>query len=209
MKVARSPEDMEVAYRTAQSEAKASFGDDAVYIEKFLGRPRHIEIQVFGDGQDAVHRRARLPLQRRHQKVWEEALSPGLNASQREQIGERVATAMAKLGYSGAGTVEFLYENGEFYFIEMNTRLQVEHPVTEMITGHDLVQEQIRIAAGAKLPFSQKDITFSGHAIECRINAENPKTFAPSPGLVDAVHVPASASGSIGALCRLPDSALL
>ena len=192
MKVARSPEDMEVAYRTAQSEAKASFGDDAVYIEKFLGRPRHIEIQVFGDGQGrAVHLGERdCSLQRRHQKVWEEALSPGLNASQREQIGERVATAMAKLGYSGAGTVEFLYENGEFYFIEMNTRLQVEHPVTEMITGHDLVQEQIRIAAGAKLPFSQKDITFSGHAIECRINAENPKTFAPSPGLVDAVHVP-------------------
>jgi len=129
-------------------------------------------------------------LQRRHQKVWEEALSPALNASQRDLIGERVASAMAKLGYSGAGTVEFLYENGEFYFIEMNTRLQVEHPVTEMITGLDLVQEQIRIAAGAKLPFSQKDITFSGHAIECRINAENPKTFAPSPGLVDAVHVP-------------------
>jgi acetyl-CoA carboxylase biotin carboxylase subunit len=192
MKVARSPEDMEVAFRTAQSEAKASFGDDAVYIEKFLGRPRHIEIQVFGDGQGrAVHLGERdCSLQRRHQKVWEEALSPALNAAQREQIGDRVATAMAKLGYSGAGTVEFLYESGEFYFIEMNTRLQVEHPVTEMITGLDLVQEQIRIAAGANLPFSQKDITFSGHAIECRINAENPKTFAPSPGFVDAVHVP-------------------
>jgi len=192
MKVARSPEDMEVAYRTAQSEAKSAFGDDAVYIEKFLGRPRHIEVQVFGDGQGrAVHLGERdCSLQRRHQKVWEEALSPALNASQREQIGERVATAMAKLGYSGAGTIEFLYESGEFYFIEMNTRLQVEHPVTEMITGLDLVQEQIRVAAGAKLPFSQRDITFSGHAIECRINAENPKTLAPSPGLVDAVHVP-------------------
>jgi acetyl-CoA carboxylase biotin carboxylase subunit len=129
-------------------------------------------------------------LQRRHQKVWEEAHSPALNASQRSEIGERVAAAMRKLQYSGAGTVEFLYENGEFYFIEMNTRLQVEHPVTEMLTGLDLVQEQIRIAAGAELGFTQQDVTFQGHAIECRINAENARTFAPSPGKIESVHVP-------------------
>ena len=192
MKVARTPADLETALATAQSEARAAFGDDAVYIEKYLDKPRHIEIQVFGDGQgNAVHLGERdCSLQRRHQKVWEEALSPALNASQRQEIGGRVAKAIADLGYSGAGTVEFLYENGEFYFIEMNTRLQVEHPVTEMITGLDLVQEQIRVAAGARLGFAQKDIEFSGHAIECRINAENPKTFAPSPGTVDAVHVP-------------------
>ncbi|MFO1089399.1 MAG: acetyl-CoA carboxylase biotin carboxylase subunit [Hyphomicrobiales bacterium] len=192
MKVARSADELETALDTAQSEAKAAFGDDAVYIEKYLDKPRHIEIQVFGDGQgNAVHLGERdCSLQRRHQKVWEEALSPALNSSQRVEIGDRVARAIADLNYSGAGTVEFLYENGEFYFIEMNTRLQVEHPVTEMITGLDLVQEQIRVAAGAKLGFAQEDVTFQGHAIECRINAENPKTFAPSPGTVDAVHVP-------------------
>jgi acetyl-CoA carboxylase biotin carboxylase subunit len=192
MKVARTPDDLETALATAQSEAKAAFGDDAVYIEKYLAKPRHIEFQVFGDGQgNAVHLGERdCSLQRRHQKVWEEALSPALNASQRHEIGGRVAKAIADLKYSGAGTVEFLYENGEFYFIEMNTRLQVEHPVTEMITGLDLVQEQIRVAAGAKLGFAQNEIEFSGHAIECRINAENPRTFAPSPGTVDAVHVP-------------------
>jgi acetyl-CoA carboxylase, biotin carboxylase subunit len=192
MKVARSEAELENAIQTAQAEAKAAFGNGDVYLEKYLEKPRHIEIQILGDGQGrAVHLGERdCSLQRRHQKIWEEAHSPALNAAQREAIGGRVARAMQKLGYEGVGTVEFLYENGEFYFIEMNTRLQVEHPVTEMITGLDLVQEQIRIAAGAKLPFSQKDITFSGHAIECRINAENPKTFAPSPGLVDAVHVP-------------------
>jgi acetyl-CoA carboxylase biotin carboxylase subunit len=192
MKVARTEAEMERAMLTAQAEAKAAFGNDEVYIEKFLDRPRHIEIQVLGDGEgNAVHLGERdCSLQRRHQKVWEEAHSPALNSSQRAAIGERVAHACAKLGYSGVGTVEFLYEDGEFYFIEMNTRLQVEHPVTEMLTGLDLVQEQIRIAAGAPLGRTQDDITFTGHAIECRINAENPKTFAPSPGRVDAVHVP-------------------
>jgi acetyl-CoA carboxylase, biotin carboxylase subunit len=192
MKVARSEAELENAIQTAQTEAKAAFGNGDVYLEKYLEKPRHIEIQVLGDGQGrAVHLGERdCSLQRRHQKVWEEAHSPALNAAQRDQIGGRVAKAMQKLGYEGVGTVEFLYENGEFYFIEMNTRLQVEHPVTEMLTGLDLVQEQIRIAAGASLKYEQDDITFSGHAIECRINAENPTTFAPSPGRVENVHVP-------------------
>jgi len=192
MKVAHTESDLENAIQTAQAEAKAAFGNGDVYLEKYLERPRHIEIQVLGDGQgNAVHLGERdCSLQRRHQKVWEEAHSPALNAAQREAIGGRVARAMQKLGYEGVGTVEFLYENGEFYFIEMNTRLQVEHPVTEMLTGLDLVQEQIRIASGAQLKYEQDDIVFSGHAIECRINAENPTTFAPSPGRVDNVHVP-------------------
>ncbi|WP_342642818.1 acetyl-CoA carboxylase biotin carboxylase subunit [Rhodoligotrophos ferricapiens] len=192
MKVARSEADLEQALHTAQSEAKAAFGDDAVYLEKYLDKPRHIEIQVLGDGQGgAIHLGERdCSLQRRHQKLWEEALSPALNASQREEIGEKVATAIADLGYSGAGTIEFLYENGEFFFIEMNTRLQVEHPVTEAITGIDIVQEQLRIASGARLGVTQKDVTFAGHAIECRINAENPLTFTPSPGRIESVHVP-------------------
>lgn len=192
MKVARNEHDLEMALSTAQAEARAAFGNGDVYMEKYLEKPRHIEIQVLGDGQGrAVHLGERdCSLQRRHQKVWEEAHSPALNAASREQIGGRVARAMEKLSYEGAGTVEFLYENGEFYFIEMNTRLQVEHPVTEMLTGLDLVQEQIRIAAGAQLKYAQSDITFTGHAIECRINAENPTTFAPSPGRVDSVHVP-------------------
>jgi acetyl-CoA carboxylase biotin carboxylase subunit len=192
MKVAHSEGVLEAAMQTAQSEAEAAFGDSSVYLEKFLGRPRHIEIQVLGDGKDhAVHLGERdCSLQRRHQKLWEEAPSPALNETQRVEIGERVATAMASLGYSGVGTVEFLYEDGQFFFIEMNTRLQVEHPVTEMITGLDLVQEQIRIASGMPLLLRQDDIVFHGHAIECRINAENPVTFAPSPGLVEAVHVP-------------------
>ena len=192
MKVARNDEEMEIALSTARTEAKAAFGNDEVYIEKYLVLPRHIEIQVLGDGQgNAVHLGERdCSLQRRHQKVWEEAHSPALNAIQRDQIGARVAKAMADLKYEGVGTIEFLYENGEFYFIEMNTRLQVEHPVTEMITGLDLVQEQIRVANGTTLQYTQKDIVFAGHAIECRINAENPKTFAPSPGRVDAVHFP-------------------
>jgi acetyl-CoA carboxylase, biotin carboxylase subunit len=192
MKVARNDAEIEIALSTARTEAKAAFGNDEVYIEKYLVLPRHIEIQVLGDGQgNAVHLGERdCSLQRRHQKIWEEAHSPALNAIQREQIGERVAKAMADLRYEGVGTIEFLYENGEFYFIEMNTRLQVEHPVTEMITGLDLVQEQIRVASGTTLQYAQKDIVFAGHAIECRINAENPKTFAPSPGRVDAVHFP-------------------
>ena len=192
MKVARNDAEMENALSTAQTEAKAAFGNEEVYIEKYLVLPRHIEIQVLGDGQgNAVHLGERdCSLQRRHQKVWEEAHSPALNSAQRDQIGVRVAKAMADLSYEGVGTIEFLYENGEFYFIEMNTRLQVEHPVTEMITGLDLVQEQIRVASGAKLQYAQSDIIFSGHAIECRINAENAKTFVPSPGRVDAVHFP-------------------
>jgi len=192
MKVAQSEAELETAIQTAQSEAKAAFGNGDVYMEKYLQKPRHIEIQVLGDGKgNAVYLGERdCSLQRRHQKVWEEALSPALNATERKTIGERVAAAMQNLGYEGVGTIEFLYENGEFYFIEMNTRLQVEHPVTEMITGLDLVQEQIRVASGASLVHKQSDISFSGHAIECRINAENWKTFAPSPGRVDAVHVP-------------------
>jgi acetyl-CoA carboxylase biotin carboxylase subunit len=192
MKVARSEAELENAIQTAQAEAKAAFGNGDVYLEKYLEKPRHIEIQVLGDGQGrAVHLGERdCSLQRRHQKIWEEAHSPALNAAQREAIGGRVARAMQKLNYEGVGTVEFLYENGEFYFIEMNTRLQVEHPVTEMLTGLDLVQEQIRVAAGGQLKYEQSDIVFSGHAIECRINAENPTTFAPSPGRVENVHVP-------------------
>ncbi len=192
MKVANNESELELAVSTAQSEAKAAFGNGEVYIEKYLQKPRHIEVQVLGDGQgNAVHLGERdCSLQRRHQKVWEEAHSPALNPDQRNAIGDRVAKAMADLNYEGVGTIEFLYEDGEFYFIEMNTRLQVEHPVTEMITGLDLVQEQIRVASGNKLQYKQSDITFAGHAIECRINAENWKTFVPSPGRVDAVHFP-------------------
>lgn len=192
MKVALSEDEIDNALSTAQTEAKASFGDDAVYIERYLSTPRHIEIQVFGDGKgNAVYLGERdCSLQRRHQKVWEEALSPALNAAQRKEIGETCSKAMAEMKYSGAGTVEFLYEDGEFFFIEMNTRLQVEHPVTEAITGLDLVQEQLRVASGATLGFKQEDIHFSGHAIECRINAENAETFAPSPGRVIGVHQP-------------------
>ena len=192
MKVANNEGELELAVSTAQSEAKAAFGNGEVYIEKYLQKPRHIEIQVLGDGQGrAIHLGERdCSLQRRHQKIWEEAHSPALNAHQRDEIGARVAKAMAEMSYEGVGTIEFLYENGEFYFIEMNTRLQVEHPVTEAITGLDLVQEQIRVAAGAALAYTQEDIHFSGHAIECRINAENPMTFVPSPGKVNDVHFP-------------------
>jgi acetyl-CoA carboxylase biotin carboxylase subunit len=192
MKVARGPEDFELALRTARSEAKAAFGDDSVYLEKYLAKPRHIEFQVFGDGKgNAIHLGERdCSLQRRHQKILEEAPSPALNAQQRQSMGDVVAKAMQKLKYRGAGTVEFLYEDGEFYFIEMNTRLQVEHPVTEMITGLDLVIEQIRIASGAPLSISQSEFALSGHAIECRINAENPKTFMPSPGTITYWHPP-------------------
>ncbi|MDO9306920.1 MAG: acetyl-CoA carboxylase biotin carboxylase subunit, partial [Mesorhizobium sp.] len=186
MKVARSEEDLVQALQTASTEADAAFGNDEVYIEKYLEKPRHIEVQVFGDGMGrAIHLGERdCSLQRRHQKVWEEAPSPALNAEERERIGATCAKAIADLGYSGAGTIEFLYENGEFYFIEMNTRLQVEHPVTEAITGLDLVREQIRIAEGKPLSVAQEDLEFRGHAIECRINAEDWKTFTPSPGTV-------------------------
>lgn len=200
MKVARNEEELSIALSTARSEAGAAFGNEAVYIEKYLGRPRHIEIQVLGDGEgNAVHLGERdCSLQRRHQKVWEEANSPSLNADQRMEIGEICANAMRKLKYRGAGTVEFLYEDGSFYFIEMNTRLQVEHPVTEAITGIDLVNEQIRIASGAGLSVTQDDIRFHGHAIECRINAEDPNTFVPSPGTITHYHTPGvSASASI------------
>jgi acetyl-CoA carboxylase biotin carboxylase subunit len=192
MKVARSAEDLADALATARAEAKAAFGDDAVYIEKYLETPRHIEIQVLGDGRGAaVHLGERdCSLQRRHQKVWEEGPSPALNGAERERIGRTVARAMQELGYEGAGTVEFLYENGEFYFIEMNTRIQVEHPVTEMITGIDLVNEQIRVAAGHPLSVRQSEIGFEGHAIECRVNAEHPATFRPSPGLITYFHPP-------------------
>jgi acetyl-CoA carboxylase, biotin carboxylase subunit len=186
MKVARSDDDLQHALDTAKAEAMSAFGDDAVYIEKYLDRPRHIEIQVLGDGNgDAIHLGERdCSLQRRHQKVLEEAPSPVISSEQRERMGGIVAKAMADMGYRGAGTIEFLYENGEFYFIEMNTRLQVEHPVTEMISGIDLVREQIRVAQRQGLSVTQDQVHLHGHAIECRINAEDPRTFTPSPGLV-------------------------
>ena len=192
MKVAQSAAELPRALSTARGEARMAFGDDAVYIEKYLGRPRHIEVQVLGDGHGrAVHLGERdCSLQRRHQKIWEEAPSPALNAEERRRIGATVSKAIADLGYSGAGTVEFLYEDGEFYFIEMNTRLQVEHPVTEAITGIDVVVEQLRIASGAPLSVRQDQIEFAGHAIECRINAEHPATFAPSPGQITYYHPP-------------------
>jgi acetyl-CoA carboxylase, biotin carboxylase subunit len=192
MKVARTEADLESALQNARIEAKAAFGDDAVYLEKYLEKPRHIEIQVLGDGRGgAIHLGERdCSLQRRHQKVWEEGPSPALNAEERKRIGGIVAKAMQDMQYLGAGTIEFLYENGEFYFIEMNTRIQVEHPVTEMITGIDLVNEQIRVAAGSPLSVRQEDIVFEGHAIECRINAEHPVTFRPSPGTISYYHPP-------------------
>ncbi len=190
MKVCNSPDDLETLMQQAGAEAKAAFGDATVYIEKYLGNPRHIEFQVFGDGNgNAIHLGERdCSLQRRHQKVLEEAPSPIISADERARMGGIVSKAMADMGYRGAGTIEFLWENGEFYFIEMNTRLQVEHPVTEMITGLDLVREQIRVAEGRPLSVAQEDIRFTGHAIECRINAEDPATFAPSPGLVKSYH---------------------
>jgi len=192
MKVARDEGELAIALATARSEAKAAFGDDAVYLERYLQLPRHIEIQVLADSNGkVVHLGERdCSLQRRHQKVWEEAGSPALNPEARDRIGKIVTDALGELGYLGVGTIEFLYENGEFYFIEMNTRLQVEHPVTEMITGLDLVREQLRVAHGGMIGFDQSDVTYSGHAIECRINAENPKTFRPSPGLIKDFHVP-------------------
>ena len=192
MKLVRQASEFKTSLEAARTESKAAFNDDAVYIEKYLEYPRHIEVQVIGDGTGkVVHLGERdCSLQRRNQKILEEAPSPALNAATRANIGQVVVDALSKIKYTSLGTVEFLYEDGEFYFIEMNTRLQVEHPVTEAITGIDLVREQIRIAAGAPLSFDQKDIHFSGHAIECRINAENPKTFVPSPGQVGDFHAP-------------------
>jgi acetyl-CoA carboxylase biotin carboxylase subunit len=192
MKLAPTADDIELAFQSARSEAKAAFGDDAVYIEKYLGRPRHIEIQVFGDGKGGgVHLGERdCSLQRRHQKVLEEAPSPVIDPDTRTRIGKTCADAIADMKYSGAGTIEFLFEDGEFYFIEMNTRLQVEHPVTEAIFGVDLVQEQIRVANGDGLSFTQDDLDINGHAIECRINAEKLPEFTPNPGRVTAYHAP-------------------
>ncbi|MDB5483684.1 MAG: acetyl-CoA carboxylase biotin carboxylase subunit [Caulobacteraceae bacterium] len=192
MKVANTREEVAEAYGTARGEAKAAFGDDAVYMERYLARPRHIELQVVADSFGAVcHLGERdCSLQRRHQKMMEEAPSPALDSDARDRIGRVVVDAVKAIGYLGVGTIEFLYENGEFFFIEMNTRLQVEHPVTEAITGVDLVREQIRIAAGLPLSFTQDEVRFAGHSIECRINAENPRTFTPSPGLVTDFHAP-------------------
>jgi len=192
MKVARNAAELATAMATARSEAGAAFGNDAVYIEKYLEKPRHIEVQVMGDGAgNAIHLGERdCSLQRRHQKLWEEANSPALGSDLRDKIGMIVANACAELGYRGAGTIEFLYEDGEFYFIEMNTRLQVEHPVTEAITNIDLVHEQIRVASGGGLSVRQSDVRFYGHAIECRINAEDPRNFTPSPGLITHFHPP-------------------
>ncbi len=192
MKVARHEGELAEAVSTAQAEARAAFGDDAVYLERYLQKPRHIELQVIADAFGAVcHLGERdCSLQRRHQKVLEEAPSPAIDAATRAKIGKVVVDAIKAIGYLGVGTIEFLYEDGEFFFIEMNTRLQVEHPVTEAITGIDLVREQIRIAAGLPLSFTQADIVFEGHAIECRINAENARTFIPSPGLVTDFHAP-------------------
>ena len=192
MKVARDASEIEEAWRVARTEAKSAFGDDSVYLEKYLDRPRHIELQVLADTHgNVVHFGERdCSLQRRHQKLVEEAGSPVLTAADREALGARVTAGLSKLGYRNAGTLEFLWQDGQFAFIEMNTRLQVEHPVTEMVAGIDLVKEQIRIAAGEPLGYTQKDIVFGGHAIECRITAEDPETFAPSPGRVNTYHAP-------------------
>ncbi len=192
MKVAHNAQELETAFRTARSESKAAFGNDEVYIEKYLTTPRHIEIQVFGDGKgNAVHLGERdCSLQRRHQKVLEEAPGPVITPALRDRIGKVCADAMSKLKYIGAGTIEFLFENDEFYFIEMNTRLQVEHPVTEAIFGVDLVREQIRVAAGLPMSFTQKDLQINGHAIEVRINAEKLPDFAPRPGKITQYHAP-------------------
>ncbi len=192
MKVATSTADIDVAFSTARSEAKAAFGNDEVYMEKYLQKPRHIEVQVFGDGKgNGVHLAERdCSLQRRHQKVFEEAPGPSITPEERARIGKICADAVGAMSYSGAGTVEFLYEDGEFYFIEMNTRLQVEHPVTEAIFGVDLVREQIRVAAGMPLSFTQDELQINGHSIEVRINAEKLPNFAPCPGKITAFHAP-------------------
>ena len=192
MKVAKTEADLDEAVSTARSEAAAAFGNDAVYMEKYLGKPRHIEVQVFGDGEgNAIHLGERdCSLQRRHQKVLEEAPAPGLDEKARQEVLARCVKACIDINYRGAGTFEFLYENGRFYFIEMNTRVQVEHPVSEMVTGIDIVKEMLSIAAGNPLSFTQDDVKMHGHSLECRINAEDPKTFIPSPGLVKHFHAP-------------------
>ena len=192
MKVATKLEDVAQAWAICRTEAKAAFGDDTVYMERYLSHPRHIEVQVLGDGQgNSINLGERdCSVQRRHQKVIEEAPSPALNTAQRKQIGEIVNTAISKLSYRGAGTIEFLYEDGEFFFIEMNTRLQVEHPISEMVCGIDLVREQIKVAAGMPLAYTQDQIKINGHAIECRITAENPETFMPTPGQITDYHAP-------------------
>ncbi|MBY4892566.1 acetyl-CoA carboxylase biotin carboxylase subunit [Rhodobacteraceae bacterium N5(2021)] len=192
MKLAKSADEIEVAFKSARTEAKAAFGNEEVYIEKYLGTPRHIEVQVFGDGKGrAVHLGERdCSLQRRHQKVFEEAPGPSITPELRDHIGMICANAVAEMKYEGAGTIEFLYENGEFFFIEMNTRLQVEHPVTEAIMGVDLVREQIRVAAGEELSFHQEDLQVQGHAIEVRINAEKLPNFSPCPGTISQYHAP-------------------
>jgi acetyl-CoA carboxylase biotin carboxylase subunit len=192
MKVARDPSELEDAFRLARTESRAAFGNDAVYMEKYLDRPRHIELQIMADNHgNVVHFGERdCSLQRRHQKLLEEAGSPAISPAQREQLGQTATAALRKLGYRNAGTLEFLYQDGQFSFIEMNTRLQVEHPVTEMLCDVDLVREQIRVAAGAVLGYGQSDIAFNGHAIECRITAEDPVTFIPTPGRVTAYHAP-------------------
>lgn len=192
MKVAQTVDEVPSAFQLARTEAKANFGDDQVYMERYLQKPRHIEVQILADTHgNVVHLGERdCSLQRRHQKVWEESPSPGLTPMLRASLGELVTKAIGKMGYRGAGTLEFLFENGEFFFMEMNTRLQVEHPITEMVTGIDLVKEQIKVAAGFPLPFKQSDITFNGWSIECRVNAEDPKTFIPSPGKINNYHAP-------------------
>jgi acetyl-CoA carboxylase, biotin carboxylase subunit len=192
MKVAKSPNELEEAWSLARSEAMSGFGDDTVYLERYLANPRHIEFQLFADSfGNVVHFGERdCSLQRRHQKVLEEAPSPGLLKEERDKISKIIVKAVKKLGYLGAGTFEMLYENGEFFFIEMNTRIQVEHPITEMITGFDLVKEQINVASGKKLSIKQKDIKIVGHSIECRINSENPETFIPNAGKINEYHVP-------------------
>jgi acetyl-CoA carboxylase biotin carboxylase subunit len=192
MKVAQDPSELEDAYRLARTESRAAFGNDAVYMEKYLDKPRHIELQIMADNHgNVVHFGERdCSLQRRHQKLLEEAGSPAISAAQRDALGETATAALRKLGYRNAGTLEFLYQDGQFAFIEMNTRLQVEHPVTEMLCDVDLVREQIRVASGARLGYEQRDVTFNGHAIECRITAEDPVTFLPTPGRVTAYHAP-------------------
>ncbi|CAO5681736.1 MAG: Biotin carboxylase [Holosporales bacterium] len=192
MKVAFSRSELPHALSLARSEAKANFGSDHVYMERYLKKPRHIEFQILADGKgNCVHLGERdCSIQRRHQKIWEEALSPAISDKLRDKMGKTITHAMAKMGYKGVGTLEFLYENGEFFFMEMNTRIQVEHTISEMITGIDLIKEQIKVAAGQRLDIQQKDIVFKGHAIECRINAEDPNTFMPCPGTIELYHTP-------------------
>ncbi len=213
LKVALNSSELEDAFGLARTESRAAFGNDAVYMEKYLDQPRHIELQIMADNHgNVVHFGERdCSLQRRHQKVLEEAGSPAISAAQRDALGQTATAALRKLGYRNAGTLEFLYQDGQFAFIEMNTRLQVEHPVTEMLCDVDLVREQIRVAAGAKLGYAQSDITFNGHAIECRITAEDPKTFMPTPGRVTAFHAPGGLGVRVelSAVCRVFRAAIL